>query len=597
MVHRIGAETLPISPVGGGAVAAAETTTWRFEGFEFDQRRGELHGADGAPIALRPKAEALLRALLTQPGRLFSRDELIACVWPAAVVTDDSLVQCVGELRSALGDRSQTLIRTVPRRGYRLDAKVTRVAEARPAGAVPATAGGEPSGIAVPRPEETVDSSRRRAWRAPALAGAALALAALTTVVVRPLLAPVRIDDEIAARHMVAVMPFVASAADPGLRRVGDAVADDIVAQIAPRIGMLAIGRATTSAYVGATPPLDRLADTLKATYVVTGHVAPAGAAAAVIDIQIVAIANRAVIWAERFEQAREPQEPSDVGMQVVSALRTRFSDIDSALALRPGHDPDAADLTLLGWYDLDRRRSHADIRHARARFEEARRQDPESVIALNGLAATYLIERGERYPMTSAGVAESERLIELARRLAPNDATALLSWGTLQLLEGRADLALPAFEKASRLVSSYAAGPLFSAQALVMLGRTDEVEAHSERAIRLAARDPPKLSAAYLIAAEAALMRGDDERAYDLARRAAAARPANASAHATLAALDALAGHGAQASAELATFLKLSPEATIARYDELRPSTHPVYVAQRERLHEGLRKAGLPER
>ena len=218
-------------------------------------------------------------------------------------------------------------------------------------------------------------------------------------------------------------------------------------------------------------------------------------------------------------------------------------------------------------------------------------------MIALNGLAATYLLERRERYPVTAAAIAESERLIELARRLAPNDATALLSWSDLQLSNGRADLALPASEKASRLVPSYAISHVYIAQALLMLGRAGEVQAHSERAALLAARDPPKLSAAYLVAAEAALMRGDDERAHELARRAAAARPANAAAHATLAALDALAGRSGQAAAELTTFLALWPDATVARYDELRPSTHPVYVAQRERLYEGLRKAGLRER
>ena len=76
--------------------------TFRFGDFELDLRRGELRRRAGSPIPLRPKAEALLRKLLAEPGRLFSRDELIASIWPSTVVTDDSLVQCVGELRAAL---------------------------------------------------------------------------------------------------------------------------------------------------------------------------------------------------------------------------------------------------------------------------------------------------------------------------------------------------------------------------------------------------------------------------------------------------------------------------------------------------------------
>ena len=55
--------------------------------------------------------------------------------------------------------------------------------------------------------------------------------------------------------------------------------------------------------------------------------------------------------------------------------------------------------------------------------------------------------------------------------------------------------------------------------------------------------------------------------------------------------------GPSERARAGMAAFLKLWPTMTVARYDESRPSTHPVYLAQRARLYEGLRKAGLPER
>lgn len=142
----------------------------------------------------------------------------------------------------------------------------------------------------------------------------------------------------------------------------------------------------------------------------------------------------------------------------------------------------------------------------------------------------------------------------------------------------------------------SYTAGPLFIAQSLLMLGRTDEVQARVERAVELSANEPRRTSNAYSLGAEAALMRGDDELARDLARRGIAALPSNAFAHATLAAADALGGRSDEAATALAAFLKLWPDATVARYDDSRRSTHPVYLAQRERLYEGLRKAGLPQ-
>ncbi|WP_233804882.1 winged helix-turn-helix domain-containing protein [Paraburkholderia sp. HP33-1] len=90
--------------------------------FDIDKARGELRVA-GRPVALRPKTFALLQHLARHPGRLLGRNELIEAVWRDVIVTDDSLVQCISELRAALDDRSQKLIRTVPRRGYIFDVR------------------------------------------------------------------------------------------------------------------------------------------------------------------------------------------------------------------------------------------------------------------------------------------------------------------------------------------------------------------------------------------------------------------------------------------------------------------------------------------
>jgi Transcriptional regulatory protein, C terminal len=63
------------------------------------------------------------------PGRLVGKQELMQAVWPDSFVTDDSLVQCALELRRALDDRDQQLLKTVPRRGYLFAAKVTQLSE------------------------------------------------------------------------------------------------------------------------------------------------------------------------------------------------------------------------------------------------------------------------------------------------------------------------------------------------------------------------------------------------------------------------------------------------------------------------------------
>jgi len=607
---RIGAETLPNLPIGAGARGSGVARlprAWRFDGFEFDLKRGELHRPEGGAIALRPKAEALLRHLLAAPGRLFSRDDLIAAVWPSAVVTDDSLVQCVGELRHALGDHAQRLIRTVPRRGYRLEAAVSVVFDGPATPAEPMLSAQPVSDDPVQLTSPPAGTPRRRpawAFAASPVIIAVLGSAALigaAAVHFYPSTAPVHIDDEIAARSTVAIMPFAASAERPGVRSLADSVADEIASQFATRIGMRGIGRAATQAFDGPTPLLERLSAQLKATHVVTGRVATLGDDARVsVDVQILSAPDGQVIWAKRFEglESLGAGLASDVGQQVVNAVRNRKIRRDGPWTDTSVDRKGGTELTLQGWRDLDQRKSVADIWRARARFQAALEQDFNSVIATNGLAASYNAERtdpGGR--LTAEQIAEFERIVERARSLAPDDVTALLLWGQMQIMRGRADLALPALEKANRLVPSYPMGYMMVARSLMMLGRTDEVRPKLERAIELGAGDARKTSGAYAIAAEAALMLGDDERAHELARRGIAALPSNADAHATLAAVDALAGRTDQASTELAAFRKLAPTATVARHDELRRSQHPVYLAQRARLYEGLRKAGLPER
>jgi pimeloyl-ACP methyl ester carboxylesterase/DNA-binding winged helix-turn-helix (wHTH) protein len=89
-------------------------------GFVIDLSRAELRTAEGAFVELRPRSFAVLRLLALNLGRLVPKDVLMAEVWDDAAVTEDSLTQCIADIRRALGDRDRQLVRTVPRRGYML---------------------------------------------------------------------------------------------------------------------------------------------------------------------------------------------------------------------------------------------------------------------------------------------------------------------------------------------------------------------------------------------------------------------------------------------------------------------------------------------
>src|SRR5215475_5388546 len=99
----------------------------QFEGYTLDIARNSLRAAD-REIALRRKSFDLLRYLVENPDRLLTKEELLMAIWPNVIVTDEVLTQCVSEVRQAIGDGKQTVIVTVPRRGYRFAAPVLRVA-------------------------------------------------------------------------------------------------------------------------------------------------------------------------------------------------------------------------------------------------------------------------------------------------------------------------------------------------------------------------------------------------------------------------------------------------------------------------------------
>jgi DNA-binding winged helix-turn-helix (wHTH) protein len=101
----------------------ANLLSYQFGEFTLDIARGCVFKA-GAEIKLRPKVYETLKYLVEHPGRLIGKQELMQAVWPDAFVTDDSLVQCTLELRRALKDGSQQLLKTVPRRGYLFTAAV-----------------------------------------------------------------------------------------------------------------------------------------------------------------------------------------------------------------------------------------------------------------------------------------------------------------------------------------------------------------------------------------------------------------------------------------------------------------------------------------
>lgn len=72
-----------------------------------------------------PLVFKLLMALATRDGNVASKEDLVAEVWDGYPVGDDSITRCVAQLRKHLGEQGKTYVKTLTKRGYRLDEKIT----------------------------------------------------------------------------------------------------------------------------------------------------------------------------------------------------------------------------------------------------------------------------------------------------------------------------------------------------------------------------------------------------------------------------------------------------------------------------------------
>jgi DNA-binding winged helix-turn-helix (wHTH) protein len=105
---------------------------WRFHGYEFDGRTGEIRRGAGRTFA-PPHAATVLQSLLERPGELVEREALARRLWRdhPLVDVDHGLNAAVSRLRALLGDRASRprFVETIPGRGYRFVAPCA-VAEA-----------------------------------------------------------------------------------------------------------------------------------------------------------------------------------------------------------------------------------------------------------------------------------------------------------------------------------------------------------------------------------------------------------------------------------------------------------------------------------
>jgi DNA-binding winged helix-turn-helix (wHTH) protein/Flp pilus assembly protein TadD len=87
----------------------------------FDPTTRTLTYKDGRPARLRNKSKDVLVYLLNGPNRTVTKDEILDSVWSDVTVSDESLVQCIADIRRIVGKDARQIVETVPREGYRIN--------------------------------------------------------------------------------------------------------------------------------------------------------------------------------------------------------------------------------------------------------------------------------------------------------------------------------------------------------------------------------------------------------------------------------------------------------------------------------------------
>ncbi len=575
----------------------------RFDRFVLDLDRGCLL-LDGNEVALRPKTFAVLRYLVENFGRLVSKDELFAAVWPNLAVTDDALVQSIGELRRGLGDDGPRLIKTIPRRGYRLESAVLIVAPVDPS-------------VTYATPDSTASHDGAQALKPAIRARAWTSLttvptdwrrglfAALTLVVLlvagallaghpkwRVLSTPRSGEQfsktaEVGAKPAIAILPFVNQSDDSAREYFADGLTQDIINALGRFPDLTVMSWNAVFPYKGRPANPVEIARNLAVRYQVEGNVRQTGDRVRV-TAQLVDT-NGQVLWSASFDEALVDvfSLQDKITTQIAGTLAIRVSQAEQ---LRVFAKPTKS----LEAYDYVLRARPALLRPARASTVEARvllrraiEIDPNYAAAYAALAETY-------FAAVSMGWAESptvfmsraEEMANKALNLDDSDVRAHIILGRIHIFYHRYEEAKAELDRVIAINPSDATALAGRGNILMWSGQTDA----AIETLELAQRIDPELNPLDRMALSLAYYL---KRRYDAAieqaelnlRKTAGANFSRI----VLAAAYAQLGRLEDAARVVTTIHRVDPT-----FDAQEFGTKFLSAADLERLRDGLRKAGF---
>jgi DNA-binding winged helix-turn-helix (wHTH) protein/TolB-like protein/Tfp pilus assembly protein PilF len=468
--------------------------TWHFAGHRLEPQARQLLGPDGERIVLTARAFDVLVYLVEHAQRIVPKDELLAKVWEGRVVEENNLPQAISTLRRALGAEASDhrFIVTIPGRGYRFVAEVTREDPGMPA-----------------RPTATAASGKSRPASSRTRLGAALVAIALVAVLGLVLASkpwPVAREDGTPSRSRVAVLPFVTLSDDEQDRLLALGLADTLITRLGrvPSLRVQSLGSAERTA--GSTRDPVAAGRALGGDFVVDGTAQRSGARVRV-NVRLLAVEDGSVVWAGTHDASLGEvfAAQDEIASALVRALSVPAgSAADGSASPCSGTDAEAYRAYLSG-HHLINSPSPDGLRRASGEFRRATDLDPAcarawagQAFAWRGMSITGDVAPAEAFALANAAV-------DKALALDPHLAEAHASRGFIQFWHDWDWTAAEAsFRHAIELNPSLAEARMGYAHLLSNLGRFDEALPQAREARELDPLSPlvNSLEAAFLHAA-----------------------------------------------------------------------------------------------
>ena len=524
-----------------------------FEDYALDADRRELLKAD-RPIAVQPQVFDVLAFLIANRGRVVSKDEIIEAVWDGRVVSESTLTSRINSARSAVGDsgEEQRLIRTASRKGFRFIGAVRETASTEPPTQPP------PTGV---------------------LPAAALA------------------PDGKPPRLSIVVLPFANLGGNPDHEPFVDGVTESLTTDLSRIRGSFVIARHTAFTYKGKAIDLKQIGRELGVRYVLEGSILRSGERMR-INAQLVDAETGAHVWAERFDKAVADlfATQDEIVARLAGQLNAALVSAEARRAERSPH-PDSMDFFFRGKACFNKGHDPAELARAQSFFSEALRIDPENVDALvwTAFVDALLAVSNFNAENGAARLAAAERNAAKALSLAPDHAQAHVVFGFVMGVTNRAEIAMAESQARARARSQSRLRPRLMGLHALHLGRGEETEDHIREALRLSPFDAFAFPW-FAIVGFAKNSLGRYEEAIAWLRQSVSRNSKFAMAHFHLGSALAHLGRMDEARAAAAAGLAIDPTFNLASFRAAQLTDDPYYLAWRERVIEGMRKAGVPE-